>query len=131
MNANHITSVITSLTFKGGECRVCVVQQRHRLQVEIFCKSTPSMTYLQSSEKPVTLTTQFYHSSPIATLSHSRNQMYLKCILLKVLHYNSTWKGDEMCRKCPVVKLGGQRRGFFLILVCLTKRTGQNDHGTC
>lgn len=58
-------------------------------RLNFFVGASPSMTYLQSSEKPVTLTTHFYHSSPIATLSHSRNQMCLKCILLKVLHYNS------------------------------------------
>lgn len=65
INADHITSVVTAKTFEGGKCRVCVVQQLQRLQVEIFYRSIPSMTHLQSSEKPVTLTTQFYHSSPL------------------------------------------------------------------
>lgn len=49
----------------GSEMQSLCGSVLQRLHVEKLYRSIPNTTYLESSEQPVTLTTQFYHSSPL------------------------------------------------------------------
>lgn len=56
INANRITAAAPA--WLGGS-------ETQKLHTQTSYRSIPNTTYLQSSEQPVTLTTQFYHSSPL------------------------------------------------------------------
>lgn len=88
MNANRITSAVTCLTLREWmqSLSSSVLQ---RLQVEMLYRSIPNMTYLQSSEQPVTLTTQFYHSSPLLPSLKAGIKCGLNVCCCRVLHLYS------------------------------------------
>lgn len=74
---------------RGSEMQSRGSSVLHRLQIEILYRSIPNTTYLQPSEQPVTLTTQFYHSSPLLPSLTAGIKCALNVYCCRVLHINS------------------------------------------
>lgn len=73
----------------GSEMQSLCSSVLQRLQTEILYRSIPNTTYLQSSEQPVTLTTQFYHSSPLLPSLTAGIKCALNVYCCRGLHLNS------------------------------------------
>lgn len=72
-----------------SEMQILCISVLQRLQTERLYRSIPSTMYLQSSEQPVTLTTQFYHSSPLLPSLTAGIKCALNVYCCRVLHLSS------------------------------------------
>lgn len=77
MNAKHITAAVTGSTLSWCSSPL------QRLQVEILYRSIPQYDIFAVFRTTCYLDNAILSFKPIATLSHSRNQVCLKCILLQ------------------------------------------------
>lgn len=110
---DHIKPVVSCSTLRM-KCSTSLLQNQQRLQGEMLYRSITHTTYLQSSEQPVTLTTQFYHSSPLLPSLTVGIRCALNAYCLLLLHISNERK--KICYDAINLQFGVHCQMFLTIL---------------